>query len=141
MQCYMENDMETNSPRRDAKVRIAIFFVLTTASFILRTWVEQRHLAEILFMAGSLAMFFRPYTRNEPKRTASVRVFWVVFCASYLAILGYYFFFRDAPAIPFIAAALCLMTLVFCVNRWHGVNKADEEQLRRAFKEEKWPGV
>ncbi len=138
MQCYMENDMETNSPRRDAKIRIAVFFVLTTASFILRAWVEQRNLAAILFTAGSLAMFFCPYTRNEPNRTASVRVFWVIFYSSYLAILGCSFFFSDAP---FIAAALCLMTLVFCVNRWHGVNKADEEQLRRAFKEEKWPGV
>jgi uncharacterized membrane protein YfcA len=133
-------DMETNSPRRDAKVRIAVFFVLTAASFILSAWADQRHWAAGLYAAASLALFFGPKTRNEPKRTASERVFWVIFYASYFAIMGYYFFSHDAPMPPFIAAVLCVMTLVFCVNMWRGVNNADEEQLRRAFKEEKWPG-
>ena len=138
--------METNSPRRDAKVRIAVYFVLTAASFIiLSAWADQRYSAAGLYAAASLALFNGhvangPKTRNEPKRSASERVFWVIFYASDFAILGYYFFFHGAPMPPFIAALLCVMTLVFCVNMWRDVNNADEEQLRRAFKEEKWPG-
>jgi CDP-diglyceride synthetase len=136
--------METNSPRRDAKVRIAVFFVLTAASFILFAWADQRHWAAGLYGAAFLALFNGhvangPKTRNEPKRTASERVFWIIIFASYFAIGGFYFLSDRAPTTPLIAAVLCLMTLVFCVNMWRGVNNADEEQIRRAFKEEKWP--
>ena len=133
--------METNSPRRDAKVRIAVFFVLSAASFILYTWADKQYEAVGLYCLSNLALFVGPKTRNEPKRTASERVFWVISHASYLAIQGYYFLFHGAPMPSFIAAVLCVMTLVFCVNMWRGVNNADEEELRRAFKEEKWPGL
>ena len=135
--------METNSPRRDAKVRIAVFFVLSAASFILYTWADKLYEAVGLYCLSNLALFVGPKTRNEPKRTASERVFWVIFYVSYFAIQGYYFYFlfHGAPMSSFIAAVLCVMTLVFCVNMWRGVNNADEEELRRAFKEEKWPGL
>ena len=134
--------METNSPRRDAKVRIAVFFVLSAASFILYTWADKLYEAVGLYCLSNLALFVGPKTRNEPKRTASERVFWVIFYVSYFAIQGYYFYFlfHGAPMSSFIAAVLCVMTLVFCVNMWRGVNNAGEEELRRAFKEEKWPG-
>ena len=136
--------METNSPRRDAKVRIAVYFVLTAASFILYAWADKmiQHWALGLYSAANLALFVGPKTRNEPKRTASERVFWVIFYVSYFAIQGYYFYFlfHGAPLPSFIAAVLCVMTLVYCVNMWRGVNNADEEELRGAFKEEKWPG-
>ena len=138
--------METNSPRRDAKVRIAVFFVLSAASFILYAWADKQYEAMGLYFAATLALFVGPKTRNEPKRTASERVFWVIFYVSYFAIQGYYYFYflfhgaHGAPMPSFIAAVLCVMTLVFCVNMWREVNNADEEELRRAFKEEKWPG-
>lgn len=139
--------METNSPRRDAKVRIAVFFVLSAASFILYAWADKQYEAMGLYFAATLALFVGPKTRNEPKRTASERVFWVIFYVSYFAIQGYYYFYflfhgaHGAPLPSFIAAVLCVMTLVFCVNMWREVNNADEEELRRAFKEEKWPGL
>lgn len=133
-------DMKTNSPRRHAQIRIALYFVLTAASFILLTWADQGNLASGLYFAATFALFYGPITRNEPERTASERGFWFIFFASYIAIPGYYFFLHDAPMPPFIAAVLCVMTLVFCALQWRELQKADEEQLRKYFEEEKWPG-
>lgn len=132
--------MKTNSPRRDAKLRIVIYFVVTAASFILLTRPDQGNLPSGLYYAATFALFYGRITRDEPERTAGERGFWAIFIVSYLAIPGYYFFLHDAPMPPLIAALLCVMTLVFCALQWRQVQNADDEELRKYFEEEKWPG-
>lgn len=133
-------DMKTNSPRRDARIRIAVYFVLTAASFILLALPDQGNRPSGLYVAATFALFYGPLPGNRPKRSASERGFWWVFFAAYLAIPGCYFFFRDAPMPLLVAAALCIMALVFSALQWREVHKADDEQLRRYFEAEKWPG-
>lgn len=125
--------METNAPRYDAKIRIAVFFVLTTAAFGLSASTEEGHWAGGLFLAGTLALFHGLGATNSGKRTTSARVTGTIFYVSYFAILGYWCWPGGAPTPPSIAVALCLMTLVICVRKWRHVNSADEAALRSTF--------
>ena len=130
--------METTSPRRDAKIRIAVFFVLSATAFILSAGVDPWDWAGALYFAGSFALFALPKSQSAPKRSGPERVLWAIFCTFYFATLLCYFIYRGAPMRPSIAGVLCLMTFVFCMRMWRGINNTDEETLRSAFKEEEW---
>ncbi|MCL4181602.1 MAG: hypothetical protein KJ072_28180 [Verrucomicrobia bacterium] len=139
--------MKTTTPRRDARIRIALYCLLMSAAIVLPSVsTEQKHWAGALFLAASYTLGpALPRSQAGPKRTGWRGCLLSFLRVIYLALLGYGFvvhgLLNEDPMPPALAAILLVLNSAFCARQWIRIRKADDPTLAQAFADENWPGV